>query len=320
MKLFAPIGNSKLASLKWAGRPWPLDVLLTVLFVSIEQIITLIALVITLVVQLVKNPAMTNSQMVNTSDVYSIMIDYMQSPAVDIVMLFCTVVVIIIVVNFTKKKERCTVREIGIKSEGFWLRYLGGLAIGFVMFSAAVFICKIAGAVDISLSNDTQKTLIPIFVVAWMIQGFSEEILCRGWMMMSIGRRYPVVVAVIINSIVFAGLHLMNSGISFIAVINLFLFGVFASILYLISENIWMVAALHSVWNFVQGNFYGILVSGTPITTSVFQTEMVPGKELFTGGNFGLEGGLGVTIVMVVGIVIAYVIYRVKRSWAFKED
>lgn len=320
MKLFAPINNSKIAASKWAGRHWGLDILMVLLFFAIEQAIVMVALVVMLIVGIFKNLANIRTGAMDYSGLTGFVLDFTSGPAANLVMLYCTLAMIITILIFTKKKGKWSVRELGIKKEMFLPRYLGGLAIGFVMFSGAVFFCKITGTVSLSLSNDTNKYLIPFFVVAWMIQGFSEELLCRGWMMVSIGRRYSTLVAVVVNSIVFAALHLMNPGVTILAVINLLLFAVFASLLYLVSENIWMVAALHSVWNFVQGNFYGILVSGTPITTSIFQTEMVPGKEMFTGGDFGLEGGLGVTVVNVIGIAIVYMIYRLKNKQALKEE
>ena len=68
--------------------------------------------------------------------------------------------------------------------------------------------------------------------------------------------------------------------------------------------NIWGVGALHSIWNLAQGNVYGIRVSGMQTGCSVLSSEMVAGRELINGGDFGLEGGLAVTIVLVVGTLV----------------
>jgi len=137
-----------------------------------------------------------------------------------------------------------------------------------------------------------------------MIQVMAEKVLCRGYFLVSLGRRYSMWVAVIVNSVAFAALHLLNSGISVLAFINLVLFGVFASVCFIKTENIWLVGAIHSVWNLVQGNVYGIKVSGIDSVCSIFASNMVEGKEFINGGAFGLEGGIAVTIVLVVGTVL----------------
>jgi membrane protease YdiL (CAAX protease family) len=138
--------------------------------------------------------------------------------------------------------------------------------------------------------------------------------------MVSISRRYPVVVAIMINSIVFAMLHLLNSGISFLAFINLILYGILASLYFIKRGNIWGVAAFHSIWNFVQGNFYGIKVSGMDTGTSVFASSTEAGKAIINGGAFGLEGGLGVTIVLVIGIVMIYLMKEKASEYTWEEQ
>jgi membrane protease YdiL (CAAX protease family) len=99
-----------------------------------------------------------------------------------------------------------------------------------------------------------------------------------------------------------------NPNVSFIALINIFLFGLFASLLTLRRGSIWMVGAIHSMWNFAQGNLFGIPVSGltglpSPLTATVKEGTW---QTLISGGSFGLEGGLAVTVVLLVacGLVL----------------
>ena len=101
----------------------------------------------------------------------------------------------------------------------------------------------------------------------------------------------------------FAALHLLNSGIGPLPIVNLFLFGVLASLYYLWRGNLWGIAAFHSMWNFTQGNIFGILVSGGDYGVSLLTSELT-GSALINGGDFGMEGGLAVTAAMVIGIVL----------------
>jgi membrane protease YdiL (CAAX protease family) len=108
------------------------------------------------------------------------------------------------------------------------------------------------------------------------------------------------------NALLFSLLHLGNPGVTVIALVNIFLFGLFASLLTLRRGSIWMVGALHSMWNFAQGNLFGIPVSGLVGCPSPLVTEMGEGKwqALVGGGAFGLEGGLAVTAVLAVACAI----------------
>ncbi len=117
------------------------------------------------------------------------------------------------------------------------------------------------------------------------------------------------------NAAAFAALHLLNPGISLLAVVNLTLFGIFASVCFIKTENIWLVGALHSVWNLVQGNVYGIKVSGMETSCTVFSSAMTEGMELLNGGDFGLEGGLAVTIVFMAGTAF-FLFYKNKKDLA----
>ena len=87
-------------------------------------------------------------------------------------------------------------------------------------------------------------------------------------------------------------------------IINLFLFGVFAALYFLRRGSIWGIGAIHSIWNFAQGNIFGCKVSGSLSGESLFRTNYIGESILFNGGSFGPEGGLAVTIVLFIGIVV----------------
>jgi hypothetical protein len=83
-------------------------------------------------------------------------------------------------------------------------------------------------------------------------------------------------------------------------VLNLFLFGLFAALYSLAEEGIWGICGLHAVWNWVQGNIFGLEVSGLrPPGGSLLILEE-RGPDLITGGAFGPEGGLMITLALTV--------------------
>ena len=229
----------------------------------------------------------------------------MESDAMTIIMLFANVGIILVALLFCKLIQKRKVTTVGFQKPGMWKEYLCGLGVGFLMFSAAVLLCVVTGSLRLQgLSATFSVGIFVLFLLGYMVQGMGEEVLCRGYFLVSVGRRYPLAVGIIANAVLFASLHLLNNGIAVLAFINLVLFGVFASVYFIKRGNIWGVGALHSIWNLAQGNVFGIRVSGMQTSCTILSSEMVAGRELINGGNFGLEGGLAVTIVLVAGILI----------------
>ena len=194
-------------------------------------------------------------------------------------------------------------------------QYLIGLAAGFIIFSAAVLIAVAAGAATIEVNHEPFSTIVYIGMIAgWVFQGMAEEVLCRGYFLVSLQRRLSVPASVIISSLAFAAIHLMNPGMTAYAFVNLTLFGIFASVVFFRTGNIWLIGAIHSIWNFVQGNFYGINVSGNVTNATILKTVFVPAKEFINGGDFGLEGGLAVSVVLIVGTLLVMFCPPLKKA------
>lgn len=228
-----------------------------------------------------------------------------QTDTMTILMLFSNAGIILVTLLFCKLIQKRKVTTVGFQKPDMWKEYLTGMGIGFGIFTAAVLLCVITGSLKIQgMSPSFSIGIFVLFLLGYLVQGMAEEVLCRGYFLVSVSRRYPLAVGIIANAVLFAALHLLNKGITVLAFINLVLFGVFASVYFVKRGNIWGVGALHSIWNLAQGNVYGIRVSGIQTSCSVLSSEMVAGRELINGGDFGLEGGLAVTIVLVVGTLV----------------
>lgn len=304
-KLEKPVAVLEAAEKK-RGMHWALELLVFVAVFFVGEIAELFFLLPGILIMMFTNTDYINASL--TGDISRLMEISNQISASDtylILSLFATLGMIVIAFLFCRLLQKRPLRTLGFRREGIFKEYIIGIAAGFLVFSAAVLLCVLTGALELGgMSPGFSAGIFLLFTVGFMIQGMSEEVLCRGYFMVSVARRYPVVIAILANALFFAALHLLNQGISVLAFLNLVLFGVFASIYFLKRGNIWGVAAFHSVWNLAQGNFYGIRVSGMEMQCSVLQSDMVAGKEIWNGGAFGLEGGLAVTIVYVVGIAV----------------
>lgn len=191
--------------------------------------------------------------------------------------------------------------------------YAKGIGWSAVLIGGAYLICILTGACHFEgVSAQLVPGYVVFYLIGYMIQGLAEEVICRGYLLVSLSRRNSVWYSVILSSGVFMAMHMSNEHVTVLAYINLFLCGLLFGLLFVESGSIWMVAALHSGWNFLQGNIFGISVSGTAKASSVFDSSFADGWSFMNGGDFGLEGGLAVTIVLAVGIYVAY--RRMERS------
>ncbi len=236
-----------------------------------------------------------------------------------LVELFSTSTMVAAVILWCRFFERRDACGMGFTRRGAVSEYLIGAVGGIVLFSGAVAICVALGIGEITAATRPPSWwFLSLFLVAFLIQGLSEELLCRSLLMLSLARSIPLWACVVINASAFSALHLLNPGISPLALVNIFLFGVLASVLMLRRGSIWMVAALHSLWNFAQGNLFGIPVSGIEGSPSPFMTVIghdAPWKVLIGGGDFGIEGGLAATAVLLFGIVISLLLPTKKSEF-----
>ncbi|MGD2048662.1 MAG: type II CAAX endopeptidase family protein, partial [Chloroflexota bacterium] len=215
--------------------------------------------------------------------------------------------------------ERRNLWTAGLEWPGWLAKYLRGLLVGLLMFSASVAILAAFGFVTTESSDPgAQRTLAIgtalLIVVGWMVQGGAEELLTRGFVLPIIGSRYGSAIGIAISSLIFSALHLLNPNINLIALLNLFLFAVFAALYALFEGGLWGVFAIHAVWNWAQGNLFGFEVSGSEIGSAVIFDLTEAGPDWLTGGPFGPEGGLVVTAVLLASSILVFVADRRRRT------
>lgn len=205
-------------------------------------------------------------------------------------------------------------RSMGLVKEGWWKEYLIGFALGGVMLLAAGGLAAAFGGLEFRWNREVSWLWLLLFLLGFVLQGAGEEFLLRGYFMVSLTNRVSLAWAVGISSVVFAAMHLGNSGMSLLAFLNLSLFGVFAGLYVLRRGSLWGACAVHSAWNWFQGNVLGSSVSGMPLNASVWEARPGTGHELVHGGAFGLEGGLAVTAVLLAAILLVLLLPGRKKE------
>lgn len=189
------------------------------------------------------------------------------------------------------------------RKRALWL-YGRGLLIGLLTFLGTIGLMAPLGYLAPEAGDPAKSGLaalgsvLLILVPGWLIQGAAEEVLTRGWMLPVLGTRYHPWVGILLSSLFFAVMHALNPNLSVLAMVNLALYGLFATLYALREQSLWGICAFHSAWNWAQGNLFGFQVSGQDSSVGTLFNLMETGPDWFTGGAFGPEGGLVTTIVL----------------------
>lgn len=218
--------------------------------------------------------------------------------------LFSAGLLIPVGILYCSKLEKRSVRSMGFVKEHAVTEYLLGGAVGLAMFAAAFGICAAFGGVEITgmVLRPASIPMLLLMLLAFLVQGAGEEVLLRGYFTVSLSKERSLPLCIGVSSVVFSLMHMANSGFNLLAFLNILLVGVFFALYMIKRGNLWGACAAHGMWNFVQGNFFGLPVSGINAGTSVFQSTFHAGNDLLTGGEFGLEASLPVTMVLVAAI------------------
>ncbi len=207
--------------------------------------------------------------------------------------------------------EKRPLSTLGLEQSGWWKKYGRGFGIGILMMASVAGILSLSGSVrleEVATLSGLPAALggVLVIVPGWMVQGAAEEALTRGWLLPVLAVRYRPWVGIVLSSLVFAVFHSLNPNLNGLALVNLALFGLFAALYALREGSLWGIAALHSAWNWAQGNLFGLEVSGTSPMGGALLNLMESGPDWLTGGAFGPEAGLAVTLVLCLGIVLLW--------------
>lgn len=229
-----------------------------------------------------------------------------------LVSLFTTLFIALLAYLFARYYQKRSKESLGLTSSDKLKSYLKGLLLGIFMILVVAFVAKLTGFAEISINTSKISwSFFIIFVLGWIIQGFEEELITRSILMNFFAVNNGVIGGIIINSLLFAILHMGNTGFGILAFINIMLMGILFSLLFYISDNIFFPAAAHSFWNFAQANIFGMSVSGMDeVKNTILKTKLM-GSDFISGGAFGFEGSIFVTLVE---IIIIFVIIRIIKS------
>jgi len=213
--------------------------------------------------------------------------------------------------------ENLPFRVLGASFTRRWLGHLvAGSILGALALSFAVAIAYTYGGLHFQLNGDVTRDVLCSLAasfVAYAVQAAFEEALFRGYILQTLSRSGFAWLAIFLTSAIFGAMHFRNPNASVISTANTVLAGLWFSLAYLKTRDLWFVWGLHLMWNWMQGSFFGIEVSGlTDITTSPLLREIDSGPSWLTGQTYGVEGGIVCTIAIVISIVAIHFMPNLK--------
>ncbi len=139
---------------------------------------------------------------------------------------------------------------------------------------------------------------------SFILVGFAEEILVRGYAFRVLEKEANTIIALLVTSGIFSLMHAANPGIGWIGFANIFLAGIWLGVARVVTGSLWLSVGMHIGWNFFLGPVFGFPVSGV-IERSLFITKPA-GADWISGGIFGPEGGILVTVLLIGATAALY--------------
>ncbi len=191
---------------------------------------------------------------------------------------------------------------------------LAGIGITFVMMGGIYLAMSWLGWIHFegfAWQSEPPLSILGSFLAilfVWVMTGWNEELLSRGYHLQTIASGTNVFVGVVLSSAIFGMLHLSNPNAGWVAVTGIFFAGLFLAYAYLRTGQLWLSIGLHIGWNFFEGTVFGFMVSGMQAYRLTHIT--INGPVLWTGGEFGPEAGLVILPAIAFGALLIFLYTR----------
>ncbi len=181
--------------------------------------------------------------------------------------------------------ERREVTELSLP--GMPREWAIGALLGAGLYSGCAVILMMLGIYRVEGFNPL-SFLIPAIALG-VKSGIFEELIFRGVLFRSVEELAGSWVALVVSSLVFGFLHLLNPGATIAGAAYISVeAGVLLAAAYLLTRRLWICIGFHMVWNYVQSAVYSGVVSGGVDEPGLIKAK-IEGPHLLTGGTFGME-------------------------------
>jgi membrane protease YdiL (CAAX protease family) len=212
--------------------------------------------------------------------------------------------------------EKRSLWTVGMNKNNALKYFSSGFILGFLFISLLIAIFVLLGLVkELKFNTLLIYSSIPylfLFLFGFVIHGSTEEILFRGWLFQLIGKKYKPWIGILVTSLLFSALHCANSGISFLAILNLVLYSILLATIVLYDKNIWRVCGWHAAFNWTLNCFWVINIGSDEGSISFFNIK-IEGSDILSGGMAGPEGSIITTMLFFIILPIFLFIIKTHR-------
>ncbi len=186
---------------------------------------------------------------------------------------------------------------------GFWESFKYGWP---ELVLSAVFL--IVSGKDLLSGTVSVPVLLNLALYCFLI-GVVEEFLCRGWLFNEFLERFSdtkkgVILSVVLSSLIFGFIHFFNmaggQGVAetIVQVLNATVGGIFLTLVYYKTKNIWTVITLHAIWD------YTLMVSESQSLVDCYST-----------GN----ATSSIVIYSIIQSIVLIIAYLLIDYWLYKQ-
>jgi CAAX protease family protein len=205
--------------------------------------------------------------------------------------------------------EQKSLRDYGLPARGafgrnFWL----GAAIGFVALSALLVGIRFGGGFyfgSVALGAGGIAYFGSLWAIAFLMVGFAEEFLFRGYALATLSDGIGFWPAAIVLSALFGAVHLSNLGENPTGALSAGMVGLLCCFSFRRSGSLWFAIGLHAAWDYGESFVYSVPDSGTLVQGHLLNSHFQAGAPTWlTGGAVGPEGSVFVFVVLVILFVV----------------
>jgi membrane protease YdiL (CAAX protease family) len=250
----------------------------------------------------------------------SVVRPFTTSTAVDpqSVLIACVTLVSVLIATWVMVRwvDRLSWRELGLDRAAATPTLLakgaafGGLTIGIAsLVLISIHMLRIETTPPGSWWGDAGHSALLLLPAA-----FFEELFIRGYVFAILRRAAGWKLALIVTSIVFGLLHILNPGADSESILAVIVAGFFLGSILLVTKSLYAAGAAHFAWNWVMSGALHIAVSGLPSADPDYKV-VDSGPDWLTGGSWGPEGGVAAVAAMFIVLFYLFARYQRRMEW-----
>ena len=233
------------------------------------------------------------------------------SPAVGMLPLYGYILFALLTVLYVRRIEKRPLSDIRLRlDKKSLLLFAVFLGAGILWVSVLIGCFVLFGVFSFAGFGEFSGTAV-FWLLAFIIQGSAEELMCRGFLQNALERRVSRPQAIAFSALAFilphaSGLMEMTALQMIVSLVNLALVSLVFSFVMIKTGSVLPVCGLHAGWNFALGIVFGTNVSGMNASGGLIRLTVSQSPALVSGGVYGIEASIFLIPILLFAAMICY--------------